>query len=79
MAHEPDLGYIVSSEVRRTTMNFVNREQLLGVVRHIVTFVGGILVAKGKLDIGSVETLAGVVSTIAGLVLSFVAPEKKQV
>ena len=57
-------------------MNYINKDQFLGVVRHIVTFVGGILVARGKLDVGSVETIAGIVSTVAGLVLSFIAPEK---
>lgn len=57
-------------------MNYINKDQFLGVIRHIVTFVGGILVARGKLDVGSVETIAGIVSTVAGLVLSFIAPEK---
>lgn len=57
-------------------MQYINKDQFLGVIRHIVTFVGGVMVARGKLDATSVETIAGIVSTIAGLVLSFIAPEK---
>lgn len=54
----------------------VNRDQVLGVVRHVITFVGGILVARGKVDVEQVETVAGIVVTLVGLVFSFLAPEK---
>lgn len=52
------------------------KDQILGLIRHVVTFVGGILVGKGKLDPGAVETLAGIVATVAGFILSMMAPEK---
>jgi hypothetical protein len=54
----------------------VNRDQVLGFIRHIITFAGGILVARGKLDPTQVETIGGLVVTVAGLVFSFMAPEK---
>ncbi len=54
-----------------------SRDQALGFIRHVVTFVGGILVARGKIDVAQVETIAGVIVTVAGLVFSFLAPEKK--
>jgi len=54
----------------------VNRDQVLGFIRHVITFAGGILVARGKLDPTQVETIGGLVVTVAGLVFSFMAPEK---
>lgn len=55
---------------------FGNKDQLLGIIRHIVTFVGGLLVAKGKLDPGAVETIAGIATAVMGFLLSVMAPEK---
>lgn len=49
----------------------LNKEQFLSFVRHVVTFVGGIIVAKGGLDPTAVETIGGVVVTIAGLIFGF--------
>jgi hypothetical protein len=54
----------------------MSREQLLGFVRHIITFVGGMLVTRGKLDEGQLEAISGVIITIVGLIFSFSAPEK---
>jgi len=53
-----------------------NQEQTIGIIRHVVTFVGDILVARGRLDIGSVETISGLVVTVVGFLFSFLAPEK---
>lgn len=57
----------------------LNREQFLGVLRHLVTFVGGILVARGKLDPLAVESAAGALITLVGVIWSGVSPEKAQV
>jgi len=54
----------------------VGRDQILGLVRHIITFVGGILVARGQIDIGQVETIVGIITTVAGFLFSMMAPEK---
>lgn len=54
----------------------VTKDQILGLVRHIITFVGGILVARGKIDPGQIETIAGIVATVAGFLLSMMSPEK---
>lgn len=56
----------------------LNREQFLGVLRHLVTFVGGILVARGKLDPLAVESAAGALITLVGVIWSGVSPEKAQ-
>jgi len=54
----------------------VGKDQILGLVRHIITFVGGILVARGQIDIGQIETIVGIVTTVAGFFLSMMSPEK---
>ena len=53
--------------------------QVQGVLRHILTFGGGFLVAKGWIPEGMVEEVVGAVMTLLGLVWSIKAPEKKDV
>lgn len=55
----------------------LNKEQLLGFLRHIITFVGGILVARGKLDPVAVESIGGAIITLVGLGFSLMTPEKQ--
>lgn len=44
------------------------KEQTLGLIRHALTFVGGLLVAKGVLDeVTSLEIVGAVVTIIGGL------------
>jgi len=54
----------------------IAKEQILGLVRHVITFVGGILVARGKVDPAQLETIVGIVATVAGFLLSMMSPEK---
>ena len=44
----------------------------LGIVRHVLTTVGGIFVAKGYIDDTGVEALAGGIVAIAGVVWSII-------
>jgi hypothetical protein len=53
-------------------------EQLAGLIRHALTFAAGILVARGKLDAGSVETIVGGAMTLIGLAWSWVAKKKAE-
>lgn len=55
---------------------FGSKDQILGLIRHIVTFVGGILVARGKIDPTQIETIGGIIITVAGFLFSVLAPEK---
>jgi hypothetical protein len=49
--------------------------QILGIIRHLLTFVGGILVAKGTLsDATATQIIGGVVSLI-GLIWSIVTKQ----
>lgn len=57
-------------------MDSTQKEQVMGVVRHIITFAGGLLVARGKLQPTEVETIAGIISAIVGVGWSFLAKTK---
>ena len=48
----------------------MNNEILLGLVRHILTAVGGVLIAKGTVDQSTVETVVGGVAAIVGALWS---------
>ena len=48
----------------------MNKEKVLGLFRHVLTFMGGILVAKGILDEGMLTDLVGAIITLAGGVWS---------
>jgi hypothetical protein len=46
----------------------MNKEQVLGIVRHTLTFVGGLWVMKGVIEENLVtEIVGGVITTIGGI------------
>lgn len=51
----------------------MTKEQILGVVRHLLTFFGGILVTKGLIDETLVTEIIGGLSTLIGAIWSFVS------
>jgi len=53
----------------------LTKEQVLGIVRHALTFVGGIFVMKGLVDETTVTEVVGGVMTLAGAIWSVI--EKK--
>jgi len=48
----------------------MSQDQLLGILRHVLTFAGGIAVAQGKIDNATVETIIGALVTLGGAVWS---------
>jgi hypothetical protein len=52
------------------------KDQLLGLIRHTLTFVGGIIVAKGLVDESLSEEVIGGVMTLVGAVWSIVNKKK---
>ena len=48
----------------------MNKETILGFIRHILTFGGGFIVAQGHVDITQLETAIGAIVTLAGIVWS---------
>jgi hypothetical protein len=55
----------------------MKKEQILGIARHTLTFVGGILVTKGLFDESTWSELSGTLITLAGLIWSFIDKNKK--
>jgi hypothetical protein len=54
----------------------LTKEQILGIVRHSITFIGGILVMKGLVDETLVTEIVGGAVTLAGAIWSIVAKNK---
>ena len=54
----------------------MKQNELLGLIRHALTFVGGIIVAKGVVDANLSEELIGGVMTVFGAVWSIVNKKK---
>jgi len=54
----------------------LTKEQFLGIVRHSLTFIGGILVMKGVVDDVLLNELVGGVITLAGTIWSIVDKNK---
>ena len=48
-------------------------EAILGIVRHVLTFGGGLLVTKGYIDEGTLPTVVGAAVTLIGAVWSVIA------
>lgn len=53
----------------------MKKEQILGIVRHTITFLGGILVMKGIIDSATLTELSGALITLIGGIWSVL--EKK--
>lgn len=51
-------------------------DKVLGIIRHILTFLGGILVARGVIDESTAMEISAAIITIIGVVWSIV--DKKQ-
>lgn len=50
----------------------LTKEQVLGIVRHTLTFVGGIVVMKGLVDETTVTEIIGGVMTLTGTIWSVI-------
>ena len=50
----------------------MNKEQVLGMVRHALTFIGGVLVIKGMSSEAAVSETIGAVMTAVGFLWSVI-------
>jgi hypothetical protein len=50
----------------------MKKEQILGIIRHTLTFVGGVLITKGVIDEASFVEISGALLTLIGTVWSVV-------
>ena len=51
-------------------------DAILGVIRHLITTMGGILVANGTINAGELETGAGAVAILLGIGWSIIQKRK---
>lgn len=56
--------------------SIMTKEQIEGIVRHILTFGGGFLIAAGYLDAETWATVTGAVVSLAGAIWSYVAKQR---
>jgi hypothetical protein len=54
----------------------LTKEQFLGIVRHSLTFIGGILIMRGMVDDVLLNELVGGLTAIAGTIWSIVDKHK---
>lgn len=54
----------------------MNQDQVSGIIRHVLTTIGGITVMKGWMDEEAVFELTGLLMSIFGFVWSFTAKRK---
>jgi flagellar motor component MotA len=54
----------------------MNKEQILGILRHTLTFLGGFIVAKGWIDENMAIEITGAVVTLVGVIWSFINKNK---
>lgn len=50
----------------------LNKEQILGIVRHSLTFAGGMLVVFGIVEEGIISEITGSLITLVGLIWSVI-------
>ena len=55
----------------------MNKNKILGIIRHILTMAGGWAVGQGYVDESTALEIGGGIAAIVGTVWSYVAPEKK--
>ena len=55
----------------------MKKEQVLGIIRHVLTFTGGILVAKGLATESMSQDLIGAAITLIGGIWSIIEKNKK--
>lgn len=54
----------------------MNKEQFIGIVRHSLTFIGGLLIMKGIVDDATLNEVVGGIITLAGTIWSIVEKNK---
>jgi len=55
----------------------MNSEQIFGIARHILTTLGGVVVARGIIDESTMISIVGALATLAGAAWSVYAKRTK--
>jgi hypothetical protein len=67
--------YNIYNKLKNKIMK-LTKEQILGILRHVLTFGGGILVTKGILDEAAWEVISGSSITLVGSIWSVIEKNK---
>ena len=51
----------------------LTKEQILGIARHSLTFIGGVLIMKGLIDEALLTEISGGIMTLVGSVWSIIS------
>lgn len=54
----------------------MNKQQIIGIIRHSLTFIGGILVMKGIIDESTLGEVIGGIITLTGTLWSIIEKNK---
>jgi len=54
----------------------LTKEQVIGIIRHSLTFVGGLLIMKGIVDEATLTEVTGGIITLVGTIWSIVEKNK---
>ena len=54
----------------------MNKDQVIGIVRHSLTFLGGIIVTKGMIEESTLMEIIGSISTLIGAIWSIIEKTK---
>ena len=64
------------NKLLKTILMKLTKEQILGIARHALTFIGGIVVMKGLIDEATLTEIIGGVITLAGTIWSVIDKNK---
>lgn len=54
----------------------MNKDQVMGLVRHGLTFIGGIILSKGLVEESTLTEIIGALSTLIGSIWSLIEKTK---
>lgn len=57
-------------------MKNLTKEQVLGIIRHTLTFAGGIVLSQGLVDQAMLDTIIGSSITLIGAIWSIISKRK---
>ena len=66
----------VNYNINKQNQIIMRKEQILGIIRHTLTFVGGILITRGLIDETFVTEAVGGLMTVIGLFWSIIEKSK---
>ena len=69
---------MVDNMYNRISKQIIMKEKTLGIIRHALTFLGGVLVTQGVLDDALFMELFGAVMTLVGGVWSVIDKKKAE-